>query len=85
MRIVTAAPDLTPALAALTPGQLERALRRRLITATVDGTRESPLLTEYYAETARFVVQMIVDVLAVKGFPPASDPARRVSSFDSSQ
>lgn len=76
MGIVTAAPDLAPALAALPPGQLERALRRRLLRATVDGSLDSPLLTQYPAETARLVLDLVANVLMLKGFPPASDPAR---------
>ena len=46
------------------PGKTERLLRRRFIAATVDGTWDTPVLTEHPAETAAIAAPVVWRALA---------------------
>lgn len=58
---VTAAPDLAPALAVLPPRQLERALIRRFMRATIGGLG-TPCVTEYPVLAAAVVMGLVCGV-----------------------
>jgi hypothetical protein len=73
---VTATTDLAPALAALSPPQLERALVRRFIRATIGGLG-TPLVTDHPVHAARTVMSLVLCVTGAEdeggdceGWPP---------------
>ena len=65
LAVILAAPLIMSVTDLLTSrAETERLLRRRFIAATIDGSWNTPLLTEHPAETARLAAPVVWHVLA---------------------
>ena len=83
LAVILAAPLVSGVTDLLTSQlKIERLLRRRFLRATIDGTWNTPLLTEHPAETARLAAPAVWRVLAATLDPEQGLVNRTFTSKD---